>query len=101
MLLNTHRGAQINTVVLIDGLKRGRTGRATLDVYVKEEYFFKDRSEEIIDDELLARFLSFPNVLITSHQGFFTREAMYSIAQTTLGDITYFFREGQLPNEVS
>lgn len=102
MLINTGRGALIQTAALVDGLKRGRIGSAALDVYEEEEeYFFEDRSEEIIGDELLARLLTFPNVLVTSHQGFFTREAMYNIAQTTLDNISEFFRKGQLPNEVS
>lgn len=101
MLINTGRGALIQTSALIEGLKRGKIGSAALDVYEEEEeYFFEDRSEEIMDDELLARLLSFPNVLITSHQGFFTKEAMGNIAETTFGNISGFFANGQVPNEV-
>jgi D-lactate dehydrogenase len=102
MLINTGRGALIQTTALVEGLKRGKIGSAALDVYEEEEaYFFEDRSEEIIDDELLARLLTFPNVLVTSHQGFFTREAMNNIAETTLKNISDFFTHGQLPDEVA
>jgi len=102
MLINTGRGALIQTTALLQGLKQGKVGAAALDVYEEEEkYFFEDRSEQIIDDELLARLLTFPNVLITSHQGFFTKEAMGTIAQTTLDNIVSFFRDDKLPNEIS
>lgn len=102
MLINTGRGALIQTTALIDGLKRGKIGSAALDVYEEEEaYFFEDRSEEIIDDESLARLLTFPNVLVTSHQGFFTREAMSNIAETTLRNVTEFFVHGHLPDRVA
>ena len=101
MLINTGRGGLIQTAALIDGLKQGKIGSAALDVYEEEEeYFFEDRSEEIMDDELLSRLLTFPNVLVTSHQGFFTREAMHNIADTTFGNISEFFNRGQLPNGV-
>ena len=101
MIVNTGRGALIQTTALIEGLKRGKIGSAGLDVYEEEEaYFFEDKSEEILDDELLTRLLTFPNVIVTSHQGFFTREAMYNIADTTLGNVAGFFEHGQLQNEV-
>lgn len=88
MLINTSRGGLIDTVDVIEGLKSGRIGYVGLDVYEQEEkLFFKDLSENIIQDDLIMRLLSFPNVLITSHQGFFTEEALIQIAQTTLDNI--------------
>ncbi|MBD3345246.1 MAG: 2-hydroxyacid dehydrogenase [Chitinivibrionales bacterium] len=102
MLVNTGRGALIKTSALVGGLKRGKIGAAALDVYEEEsEYFFEDWSLQIISDELLARLLTFPNVIVTSHQGFFTREAMTNIAATTLDNITQFFEKNKAPNEVS
>jgi len=94
MLINTGRGALIDTAALIEGLKRGHIGAAGLDVYEEEsEYFFEDRSEEPITDDVLARLLTFPNVLITSHQAFLTVEALRNIAETTLQNIREF-RDG-------
>ena len=91
MLINTGRGALIDTAALIDGLKRGQIGAAGLDVYEEEsEYFFRDRSEDPITDDLLARLLTFPNVLVTSHQAFLTSDALANIAETTLGNISEF-----------
>ena len=76
-------------------------GAAGLDVYEEEsEYFFEDFSTEVIDDDVLARLISFPNVLITSHQGFFTREALSNIANTTLQNIDDFFNDRPLKNEI-
>ena len=98
MLINTSRGGLIDTVDVIEGLKSGRIGYVGLDVYEQEEkLFFKDLSENIIQDDLIMRLLSFPNVLITSHQGFFTEEALIQIAQTTLDNIDAF--ETGLPLE--
>ena len=91
MLINTGRGALIDTAALIDGLKSQQIGSAGLDVYEEEnEYFFEDRSLEVITDDLLARLMTFNNVLITSHQGFLTREALGNIAQTTLDNVAEF-----------
>lgn len=91
MLINTSRGALLDSKAVIDSLKKGRIGYLGIDVYEQEaDFFFEDLSEEIIDDDLLARLLSFPNVLITSHQGFFTEEALTEIAKTTLSNISGF-----------
>ncbi|MCK4519332.1 MAG: 2-hydroxyacid dehydrogenase [Candidatus Omnitrophica bacterium] len=101
MIINTGRGKLINTQALIDGLKSGRIGAAGLDVYEEEsDYFFEDFSSSMINDDVLARLLTFPNVLITSHQGFFTQEALRNIAETTLSNITEFFDGGYLQNEI-
>ena len=84
-LVNTSRGALIDTDALIDGLVDGKFGGVGLDVYEEEEgIFYEDKSNEIMRDENLARLMTFPNVLITSHMGFFTREAMQAIAKVTL-----------------
>lgn len=89
MLINTSRGAVVETRAVIDGLKRGHIGSVGLDVYEEEaDLFFHDLSEEIIQDEVFARLLTFPNVVITAHQAFFTREALAAIAETTLGNIS-------------
>jgi D-lactate dehydrogenase len=88
MLINTSRGALIDTVALVEGLKTGRIGSAGLDVYEEEsEYFFEDHSDEVITDDVLARLLSFNNVLVTSHQAFLTAEALDAIAETTMANI--------------
>ncbi len=101
MIINTGRGKLIHTEALIDGLKSGKIGAAGLDVYEEEsEYFFEDRSTEMITDDILARLFTFPNVLVTSHQGFFTAEALYNIAQTTLNNLKEFFDGGYLKNEI-
>ncbi|HES75495.1 MAG TPA: 2-hydroxyacid dehydrogenase, partial [bacterium] len=89
MLINTGRGALIETRAVIAGLKSGRVGALAMDVYEQEEgLFFEDHSNEIIQDDLLERLLTFPNVLITSHQGYFTREALAAIAETTLNNLS-------------
>lgn len=101
MLINTGRGGLIDSKALIKGLKTGMVGAAGLDVYEEEsEYFFEDFSGAVMTDDVLARLLSFSNVLITSHQGFFTREALHNIAETTLSNIKAYFSEGKLQNEV-
>jgi len=101
MIINTGRGKLINTKALIEGLKSGKIGSAGLDVYEEEsEYFFEDFSNSMIEDDVLARLLTFPNVLITSHQGFFTTEALHNIADTTLSNIVEFFKGGFLKNEI-
>lgn len=101
MLINTSRGALIDTAALIAALKTGHVGSAGLDVYEEEEgIFFEDLSNRVLQDDVLARLLTFPNVVITSHQGFFTREALAAIATTTLGNVTAFERNEPLINEV-
>ena len=88
MLVNTGRGALIDTLAVIDGLKTGHIGSLALDVYEEEaDLFFEDRSAEIIGDDVFARLLTFPNVLITAHQAFLTREALDAIAATTLDNL--------------
>jgi len=101
MLINTGRGKLIKTEDLIEALISKKIGSAGLDVYEEEsEYFFEDFSGSFISDEILARLLALNNVLITSHQGFFTREALRSIALTTLNNIKEYFADGALTNEV-
>lgn len=101
MLINTGRGALIDTVALIRSLKSGHIGFAGLDVYEEEEeYFFEDLSEEILQDDKLARLLTFPNVLMTSHQAFLTEEALTNIAQVTLENISEFEGGKALSHEV-
>lgn len=93
MIVNTSRGGLIDASALIDGLKSGRVGSVALDVYEEEgDVFFEDLSNNVLQDDVLARLLTFPNVLITSHQAFFTQEAMRKIAQTTLANVTGFER---------
>ena len=101
MLINTSRGQLIHTNALIEGLKSKKIAAAGLDVYEEEEeYFYEDKSDKIIDDDVLARLLSFNNVIVTSHQGFFTREAMRNIAETTLQNVQDFMEGKPLLNEV-
>lgn len=91
MLINTGRGALIDARAAIGALKSGKLGFLGLDVYEEEEgLFFEDLSEHVIQDDVLMRLLTFPNVLITAHQGFFTREALHNIAETTLANISAF-----------
>lgn len=101
MIINTGRGKLIDTEALIEGLKTKKVGSAGLDVYEEEgEYFYEDRSDVLIDDDILARLLSFNNVIVTSHQAFFTYEAMSNIARTTLDNIKAFYERKPLVNEV-
>jgi D-lactate dehydrogenase len=87
-LINTGRGPLIDTVAVIEALKSGRLGALALDVYEEEEgVFYEDLSSRFVADDQLARLLTFPNVLVTSHQAFFTREAMTAIAQTTVANL--------------
>ncbi len=89
MLVNTSRGALIDTQAVIDGLKDGVVGALGIDVYEEEEQlFFQDLSDRVITDDVFSRLLTFPNVVVTAHQGFFTREALGKIASTTLGNLT-------------
>ena len=101
MIINTGRGQLINTNDLIEGLKEKKIAAAGLDVYEEEgEYFYEDMSDKIIDDDVLARLLSFNNVIVTSHQAFFTKEALHNIAETTLQNIEDFRCHRPLVNEV-
>jgi D-lactate dehydrogenase len=102
MIINTGRGKLINTKDLIDGLKNKKIGFAGLDVYEEEsDYFYEDHSDIVIDDDILARLLTFNNVIVTSHQAFFTKEALSEIARITLQNIQDFFDGKPLVNEVS
>lgn len=101
MIINTGRGQLIHTNALIEGLKNKKIGSAGLDVYEEEsEYFYEDQSDRIIDDDVLARLLSFNNVIVTSHQAFFTREALANIALTTLQNVKDFTTGKALENVV-
>jgi D-lactate dehydrogenase len=101
MLINTGRGALIDTQAVIAALKSGKIGSLGLDVYEEEaDLFFEDLSGRVIQDDVFARLLTFPNVLITGHQGFFTQEAMARIAETTLGNLSDFEQGQELINEV-
>ncbi len=96
VLVNTSRGGLVDSRAVIRGLKRGKLGGLALDVYEEEEdVFFENLSNEVLQDDTLARLLTFPNVLITSHQAFFTREAMEKIATVTLTNVTEF-EQGRL-----
>ena len=86
---------------VIDGLRSGRIGHLGLDVYEEEAlYFYEDLSSRLIGDDALSRLLTFPNVIVTSHQGFFTREALEQIARTTLANVRDFEQGRRSPNEV-
>ncbi len=102
MIINTGRGAVIKTSDAIEALKSGKLGYLGMDVYEQEEkLFFRDLSESIIPDEQILRLISFPNVLITSHQGFFTEEALEEIAATTISNLDDFEQGKPLQNEVT
>lgn len=101
MLVNTSRGGLIDTAAAIEGLKSERIGALGLDVYEEEAgVFFEDLSWHVIQDDVLMRLLTFPNVLVTAHQGFFTREALAQIAETTLASVSAFERGEPLPHPV-
>lgn len=102
MIINTGRGAVLDTNAVINGLKNKKIGYLGLDVYEQEsDLFFEDLSSEIIQDDVFERLLTFPNVLITAHQGFFTSEALRNIANTTLENILQFSEGKYLENEVA
>lgn len=101
MLINTGRGALINTKDAIKALKDGKLGYLGIDVYEQEtNIFFRDLSEEIMQDEVFARLMTFPNVLVTAHQAFFTSEALEQIAIITLNNLADFENGKALVNEV-
>lgn len=102
MIINTSRGAVLDTKAIIQGLKNQKIGSLGLDVYEEESaLFFEDLSDTIIQDDIFSRLLTFPNVVITGHQAFFTKEAMKNIAQTTLTNIQSFEQKTSLINQVS
>lgn len=102
MLINTSRGKLINTADVIESLTSRHLGYLGIDVYAEEEkIFFRDLSERIIDDEMISRLLTFPNVLITAHQGFLTQEALQQIAETTLTNAEDYQKGIESENEVS
>lgn len=102
IIINTSRGALIDAEALLDGIKSRKIGAACLDVYEEEaDVFFEDRSGHIMDDELLSRLISMPNVIVTSHQAFLTEEALRSIAETTVNNIlSYYENDGICDNEL-
>lgn len=101
MIVNTSRGALVDTRALIDGLKRGHIGHVGLDVYEEEEgLFFEDLSTHVIQDDVFARLLTFPNVVVTAHQGFFTEEALRGISGTTIENVTAFEQQRRSGNEL-
>jgi D-lactate dehydrogenase len=101
MLVNTGRGALIDTMAVIEALKSGHLGALALDVYEQEaDLFFRDLSQEVLQDDVIARLLTFPNVLVTGHQAFFTEEALGEIARTTLQNLTDLARTGRCANAV-
>ncbi len=102
MLINTSRGAIVDTRAVIEGLKAGRIGHLGLDVYEEEaDLFFEDLSDRVLQDDVFARLLTFPNVLVTAHQAFFTAEALTAIAETTIANVTAFEATGHAVHEVS
>ncbi len=101
MLINTSRGALVDTTAVIEGLKTGKIGHLGLDVYEEEgDLFFEDLSNRVIQDDVFSRLLTFPNVLITGHQAFFTAEALESIASTTVSNIVAFAAGQSSGNEL-
>jgi D-lactate dehydrogenase len=102
MLINTSRGALVDTLAVIRGLKSGKIGYVGLDVYEEEaDLFFEDLSNRVIQDDAFTRLLTFPNVLITAHQAFFTRNALEEIARVTMESVSQFERGEKLVNEVT
>ena len=102
MLINTSRGAVVDTPAVIEALKSGHLGALGLDVYEEEsDLFFRDLSAIVIQDDVFARLLTFPNVVITGHQAFFTEDALRAMAETTLKNISAFERDGRPLHPVS
>ncbi|MBE6614917.1 MAG: 2-hydroxyacid dehydrogenase, partial [Ruminococcaceae bacterium] len=101
VLLNTSRGALVDAEALLAGIKSRKVGAACLDVYEEEsDLFFEDFSGHILNDDTLARLISMPNVIVTSHQAFLTEEALNNIAETTVQNLVEFFEKQQCPNEL-
>lgn len=100
-IINTSRGALVDAEALLNGIKSRKVGAACLDVYEEEsEHFFEDKSGHIMEDDVLARLISMPNVIVTSHQAFLTEEALSAIAETTVNNLIEMAEKGQSPNEV-
>ena len=101
IILNTSRGGLVDAEALLKGIKSRKVGAACLDVYEEEsELFFEDFSGHILEDDTLARLISMPNVIVTSHQAFLTEEALLNIAETTIKNIVNFIRTNHCPNEI-
>ena len=101
LLINTSRGGLIDTDAVIESLKSGQIGGLALDVYDQEaDLFFRDLSSEIVTDDTIQRLLSFPNVIVTGHQAFFTEDAIRTICETTLRSISQFENGDALTEEV-
>ncbi|MBQ9084131.1 MAG: 2-hydroxyacid dehydrogenase [Clostridia bacterium] len=101
VILNTSRGALIDAEALLGAIKSRHVGAACLDVYEEEsDFFFEDYSGHILDDDILARLISMPNVIVTSHQAFLTEEALANIATTTIDNLLSLEREGRCENEI-
>ena len=101
VIINTSRGALVDAEALLEGIKSRKIGAACLDVYEEEsEVFFEDNSGHIMEDDTLARLISMPNVIVSSHQAFLTKEALSNIAQTTIENLTEFFKSGECKNEI-
>ena len=101
VLINTSRGALVDSDALLDGIKSRKVGAACLDVYEEEsEVFFEDNSGHIMEDDTLARLITMPNVIVTSHQAFLTEEALSNIAEVTVNNIIEFFKNGNCENKV-
>lgn len=101
VILNTSRGALVDAEALLEGIKSRKVGAACLDVYEEEaDLFFEDNSGHIMEDDTLARLISMPNVIVTSHQAFLTEEALSNIAETTVKNLVGFAQNNQCPNEL-
>lgn len=101
VILNTSRGALVDAEALLSGIKSRKVGAACLDVYEEEsDFFFEDFSGHIVEDDTLARLISMPNVIVTSHQAFLTEEALSNIAGTTINNLVEFFKNEQFDNEI-
>ena len=101
VIINTSRGALIDAEALLEGIKSRRIGATCLDVYEEEsDLFFEDYSGHILEDDTLARLISMPNVIVTSHQAFLTEEALANIAETTTDNIIEFFTTGDCKNKL-
>lgn len=100
-IINTSRGALLDTLAVIEGLKSGKIGYLAIDVYeIEGDLFFQDLSNEIVADDVFSRLLTFPNVLVTGHQAFLTGRALNNIAETTLQNLTQFAETGHCENAV-
>ena len=101
VIINTSRGALVDAEALLNAIKSRKVGAAWLDVYEEEsDLFFEDYSGHIVEDDTLARLISMPNVIVTSHQAFLTEEALSNIAETTINNLVGFFEKGECPNEL-